>query len=87
MLPNARNHFPDYFLLRNQTLEFHFPYRNSFALAFILHLEFYLHRAKRSLRYMWKFFPKFNTTYEYFFFLIFYKIACGDLGCMAIFIK
>ena len=49
MLPNTENHFLNYFLLQNQTPGFHFSYGNLFPLAFILHLEFNLHRTKRSL--------------------------------------
>ena len=50
MLPNTKNCFPNYFPLQNQTLGFHFPYENSFSPTFILHSEFDLHRAKRSIR-------------------------------------
>ena len=40
MLPNIENRFLDYFPLQNQTPGFHFPYKNSFFSAFILHSEF-----------------------------------------------
>ena len=51
MLSNTGKSFPDYFPLQNQTLGFHFSYENSFSPAFILHLEFDLHRAKRNLSF------------------------------------
>ena len=49
MLPNTENHFPDYFPLHNQTLEFYFLYGNSLSPTFILHSEFDLRWTKCTL--------------------------------------
>ena len=49
MLPNTENHFPDYFPLHNQTLEFYFLYGNSLSPTFILHSEFDLQWTKCTL--------------------------------------
>ena len=89
MLPNTKNHFLNYFSLQNQTPGFHFSYGNLFPPAFILHLEFNLHRTKRSLIVKVLFFFTPNFIYHLFTFkythLIIFKAQ--EYLCLTIFEK